>query len=200
MSSSNSVAALAPRAVTEASYKPALYALMVGLGVVLIAVSAKIQVPFWPVPMTLQTLAIAGIAAAYGLRLGLATIIAYLAAGFAGMPVFALGAVAGPAYFVGPTTGFLAGFVIMTAVVGYVADRVRSESVFALFGAMLIGDVIVFALGFAWLGFGFVTGSGATLGAEFAWTKGVQPYLLADLVKLILAAAAVPAISKLLTR
>ena len=200
MSSLNSAAALTPRALSNSSYKAALYAVMIALGVVLIAISAKIQVPFWPVPMTLQTLAITGIAAAYGFRLGLATILAYLGAGYMGAPVFALGAIAGPAYFAGPTAGFLAGFVVLTAIVGYVADRVRSENVFALFGAMLVGDVILFALGFAWLGFGFVTGSGATLGAEFAWAKGVQPYILADLVKMILAAAAVPAISRLISR
>ncbi|MEL7429503.1 MAG: biotin transporter BioY, partial [Pseudomonadota bacterium] len=120
--------ALAVRSANNTAYKAALYASLVLFGVSLIAISAKIQVPFWPVPMTLQSLAIAGLAAAYGLRLGMATIIAYLAAGYMGVPVFA-GAVAGPLYFVGPTAGFLAGFVVLTAIVGFVADRVRSENV-----------------------------------------------------------------------
>lgn len=191
--------ALAVRSANNTAYKTALYGALVLFGVSLIAIAAKIQVPFWPVPMTLQSLAIAGLAAAYGLRLGMATIIAYLAAGYMGAPVFA-GAVAGPLYFVGPTAGFLAGFVVLTAIVGFVADRVRSENVLALFSAMIVGDIILFALGFAWLGYVFVTGSGNTLGATFAWEKGVQPYLFADLVKMALAAAAVPAISALMRK
>lgn len=197
--SSSMNGALAPRTLNANSFSLALYPIMVVFGIAVIALSAKIQVPFWPVPMTLQTLAIAGIAAAYGLRLGLVTIVAYLAAGYMGAPVFA-GPIAGPLYFVGPTAGFLAGFVAMTAIVGFVADRVRSENFFALLGAMIVGDALLFALGFIWLGFMFVTGSGNTLGAAIAWENGVQPYLFADLFKMVLAAAAIPAISALMKR
>lgn len=194
-----SVNALAPSSISNSSVKGLTLAIMVAFGVALIALSAKVQIPFWPVPMTLQTLAIAGLAAAYGLRLGMATIIAYLIAGYMGAPVFA-GPVAGPAYLVGPTAGFLAGFVVLTAIVGYVADRTASKNPFALFGAMLVGDVLLFALGFVWLAYFFVTGSGNTLGADFAWAKGVSPYILGDLVKMALAAALVPAISRLMKR
>ena len=199
MSNTASVGALASRSISNSNYQVALYPVFVLFGVALIAISAKIQVPFWPVPMTLQSMAIAALAAAYGFRLGLATIIAYLAVGYMGLPVFA-GPAAGPAYFVGPTAGFLAGFVVLTAIVGYVADRVRSESFTALLGAMLVGDVILFVMGFVWLGYVFVTGSGNTLGASVAWEKGVQPYILADIVKMVLAAAMVPAISGILKR
>ncbi len=199
MSSSFSGGALAIRSADSTVYNTALYPVLVAFGIALIAISAKIQLPFWPVPMTLQTLAIAGIAAAYGMRLGLVTIIAYLAAGYMGAPVFA-GPIAGPAYFVGPTAGFLAGFVVLTAVVGFVADRVNSESFWKLLGAMLIGDALLFALGFVWLGFMFVAGSGNTLGGSFAWAKGVEPYILGDIVKMVLAAAAVPAISTMMRR
>ena len=192
MSYSNSNGSLAIRSLANTPYRIAVQSVLVLFGISLIAIAAKIQVPFWPVPMTLQTLAIAGLAAAFGLRLGVITILGYLAAGYMGAPVFA-GPAAGPLYFAGPTAGFLAGFVVMTAIVGWVADRVRSENVFALFGAMFVGEVFVFALGFVWLGYVFVTGSGATLGGTFAWEKGVQPYLLADLFKIALAAAAVPA-------
>ena len=194
-----SVNALAPSSINNSSLKTLTLAVMVAFGVALIALSAKVQIPFWPVPMTLQTLAIAGIAAAYGLRLGLATIIAYLVAGYMGAPVFA-GPIAGPAYLVGPTAGFLAGFVILTAIVGYVADKTASKNPFALFGAMLVGDVVLFTLGFIWLGYFFLTGSGNTLGAEFAWAKGVSPYILGDIVKMALAAALVPAISRIMKR
>lgn len=199
MATNTSGSALAVRSVTQTSNSVILYPLLVIFGIALITISAKIQVPFWPVPMTLQTLAIAGIAAAYGLRLGLATIVAYLAAGYFGAPVFA-GPVAGPAYLLGPTAGFLAGFVVLTAIVGYVADRVNSESFWKLLGAMLVGDALLFTMGLIWLGYFFVTGSGATLGGAFAWEKGVQPYILGDVVKMVLAAAAVPAISSLMRK
>ena len=194
MSNISSGSALAVRSVSNTASSTLLYPLLVVFGIALITLSAKIQVPFWPVPMTLQTLAIAGIAAAYGLRLGIATIVAYLAVGFFGVPVFA-GPVAGPAYLVGPTAGFLAGFVVLTAIVGYVADRVSSESFWKLLGAMIVGDTLLFALGFVWLGYFFVTGSGNTLGGTFAWAKGVEPYILGDVMKMVLAAAAIPAIS-----
>lgn len=191
--------ALAVRVISGSSIKPIMYLLLVVFGIALIALSAKIQVPFWPVPMTLQTMAIAGMAAAYGLRLGVATIVAYLIAGYMGAPVFA-GPLAGPAYLVGPTAGFLAGFVVLTAIIGYVADRTASHNPFKLFGAMIVGDILLFALGFIWLGFFFVTGSGNTLGGEIAWAKGVLPYILSDVVKMALAAALVPAIASLMKR
>lgn len=185
--------ALVSRSISQSKLGVALYPTLVIFGIALIALSAKIQVPFWPVPMTLQTLAIAGIAAAYGLRLGLATIVAYLAAGYLGAPVFA-GAVAGPLYFVGPTAGFLAGFVAMTAIVGYVADRVRSANGIALFGAMIVGDIVLFTLGFVWLAYFFTTTSGGTLGPTTAWGI-INPFILGDIVKMVLAAALVTAIS-----
>jgi len=163
-------------------------------GIALITASAKIQVPFWPVPMTLQTLAIMVVFASFGTRLGLATILGYLAIGFAGFAVFA-GPVAGPLYFAGPTAGFLAGFVLAALIVGYAADRGWSKSPFKLFGAMLLADVAVFTLGFFWLGFMYVSqNSGTTLGALTAFSIGVKPYILADLVKIAIAAAIVPAL------
>jgi len=196
MSITTTGGALADRSISQTKLGIVLYPVLTVFGIAMIALSAKIQVPFWPVPMTLQTLAIAGIAAAYGLRLGLATIIAYLAAGYLGAPVFA-GPAAGPLYFAGPTVGFLVGFVVLTAIVGFVADQVRSENTFALFSAMIIGDVALFACGFAWLAYFFVTGSGNTLGATAAWGI-INTFILSDLLKMALAAALVPAISNLM--
>jgi len=87
-------------------------------GTALLTISAKIKVPFYPVPMTLQTFAVMAIAAAYGMRLGVATVLAYLAEGAFGLPVFAgTPGGSGPAYFLGPTGGFLAGFVILAIIV-----------------------------------------------------------------------------------
>ncbi|MDJ0614687.1 MAG: biotin transporter BioY [Rhizobiaceae bacterium] len=198
MSITTTNGALAGRSISQTGYREILYPALVIFGIALIALSAKIQIPFWPVPMTLQTLAIAGLAAAYGLRLGLVTIVAYLAAGYMGAPVFA-GPAAGPLYFAGPTAGFLAGFVVLTAIVGYVADRVRSENFLALLSAMIVGDAILFALGFAWLAYIFVGSNGNTLGEGTAWNI-INPFIAGDVFKMILAAALVPAISSLMRR
>lgn len=192
--------ALAPRAIEGARSRSLMSVLAVAFGVALLALSAKIQVPFWPVPMTLQTLAVMGIAAAYGTRLGLATIGAYLALGFMGAPVFA-GAVAGPAYFAGPTAGFLAGFLAIGAIVGSAADRGLARNPVRLGGVMLMADIVCFALGFAWLAFLFVSPkTGTTLGAATAFNAAIAPYVLADLVKIAIAALAVPAIGSLMRR
>jgi biotin transport system substrate-specific component len=87
-------------------------------GSLVLALSAKAQVPFWPVPMTLQSLAIMMIGMAYGSRLAAATVLLYLAEGLAGLPVFA-GAGAGFAYMTGPTAGYLVGFVMAAGLIGW---------------------------------------------------------------------------------
>ena len=163
---------------------------LIAAGVGLIALGAKVQVPFWPVPMTLQTLALMLVIGASGLRLSLEIVLAYLAVGLAGLPVFA-GPLAGPLYFAGPTTGFLLGFVAAAAIVGWAADRGLTNRPMALFGAMLTAEVAIFTAGFVWLGFIFTTSSGSTLGAEYAFTKGVQPFIFADLAKIAIATVAV---------
>lgn len=152
------------------------------VGTAIMAIAAKIQVPFYPVPMNLQTLAVFGIAAAFGRNLAVATMLLYLLEGFAGLPVFA-GPAAGPAYFTGPTAGYLAGFVIAAFIVGTAADKGWSQSAGKMFGAMLVADVIVFALGFAWL----ATLIGSTKAFEF----GVAPFVLADILKIAIASLAV---------
>jgi biotin transport system substrate-specific component len=176
---------------------PALRAvLLVIVGSALLIISAKVKVPFYPVPMTLQTLAVMAIAAAYGSRLAVATVIVYLAQGMLGLPVFTNTppAIAGPAYFLGPTGGFLVGFVVAAFIVGLAADRGHDRSPVRLFGYMLVADIAIFALGFAWLAWFAQLSSGATgVGVAGAWTGGVLPFLLADLVKIALAACLIPA-------
>lgn len=200
MLSNDTSLSIANAAAQKSDYRVMLRFFLVAFGVAILALSAKIQVPFWPVPMTLQTLAMMGIAAAYGSRLGVATVIAYLMAGYAGASVFA-GPIAGPAYFAGPTAGFLAGFVAIAMIVGAAADRGWGNSPLKLFATMLVADVVCFAIGFAWLGFMFVSANtGNTLGAETAFNVGVKPYILSDIVKIALAALMVPAIGKLLRR
>lgn len=176
---------------------------LVLVGTLILAISAKIKVPFYPVPMTLQTLAIMAIAAAYGSRLAVATVVAYLLEGAAGLPVFTNTppAVAGPAYLIGPTGGFLIGFIALAWIVGYAADRGWDRSVQKLFAAMIVADVVVFALGFAWLAwFATMSNGGTGIGAAAAFKFGVAPFLLADLLKIALAALAVPAAWRLVDR
>ena len=100
-------------------------ALLVLAGSVLLWISAKVQVPFWPVPMTLQTLAVLGLAAALGRRLGVAAVVLYLMEGALGLPVFAGTPEKGIglAYMAGPTGGYLAGFVLAAFIVGTLAER-----------------------------------------------------------------------------
>ncbi|MCA0401781.1 MAG: biotin transporter BioY [Proteobacteria bacterium] len=150
----------------------------------LLAVSAKVQVPFWPVPMTMQSLVVLVIGAAFGWRLGAATVLAYLAEGAMGLPVFA-GAGAGAAYMAGPTGGYLAGFVLAAAITGFLAEKGYTRSVPGALAVMAIGHAVLFVPGYLWL---------ATLvGTEKAYHGGVEPFYYATLLKTALGAALLPA-------
>lgn len=157
----------------------------VAAGVALLTISSKIQVPFWPVPMTLQVAAIMVIASTFGLRLGTSTMLGYLAAGAAGLPVFAGTPEKGIglAYMIGGTGGYLAGFLVATIIVGFVADRF---SKIAIVPAMFLGLAAIYALGLAWLA------QFAPEGKLLAW--GFTPFIVSDLVKIALAAVVVLAL------
>jgi len=195
-------AALAPTLLPARGDRTLQETALVLAGTALLVISAKISVPFYPVPMTLQTLAVMAIAAAYGLRLGTMTVVAYLAEGLVCLPVFTATppAAAGPLYFLGPTGGFLVGFIALALIVGYAADRGWDRSFARLFGAMIAADVVVFILGFAWLALFAQAGSHTGIGFAGAWTYGVMPFLLGDLLKIALAAALVPATWGLIAR
>ena len=150
------------------------------VGALVLVASAKVQVPFYPVPMTLQTLAVLTLGALFGARLAAATVALYLGEGLIGLPVFA-GAVAGPAYLVGPTGGYLVGFLLAAALVGGLAERGWTRGWLLTLAAMTLGHVVIFAAGFAWLAL--------ALGAAKAWTVGVAPFAAATLAKTLLAAA-----------
>lgn len=190
MFSTQSSNALAVKAFENNAAKYAVYAFLVVLGVALIAISSKFKVPLWPnpTPVTLQTLAIFTLSAAYGSRLAVATLAAYLITGALGMPVFTgtpekgLGL----AYMAGPTGGYLAGFLVMAWITGLAADRGWGKNAFKLGGAMLTGEFIMLTMGALWMGYLF--GSDKII----AW--GVGPFIVSDLVKLAIAAAIVPAI------
>jgi biotin transport system substrate-specific component len=161
------------------------------LGTLLITLCAKINVPVWPVPVTLQTFAVAALAAAFGLRIGVATVALYLLEGAAGLPVFATGG--GLPYLMGPTAGFLFAYLPMAAIIGFAADRGASSKPLILFAVMLLADAVVFGFGFAWL---------LTMAGQAAWidqtnvvasafAKAVQPFIIWDILKMALAALTV---------
>ena len=163
------------------------------LGTALLTLSAKVNLPLPYVPMTLQTLLVLVIGATYGWRLGSATLIAYLAEGAIGLPVFA-GPVGGLAPLLGPTAGYLFGFVAAAFVTGWLSERGWDRSVPRLFVAMGFGHILILAAGFGWLAFG------AKLGVEKAWLVGVAPFIAASLIKSAMGAALVPAIRRLIDR
>ena len=188
-----------PRGVNRAAQAVVL----VLVGTAILAISAKIKVPFWPVPMTLQTLAVLLIGAAYGSRLAVATVVAYIAEGMLGLPVFTNTppAVAGPLYMLGPTAGFIMSWVLVAAIVGFATDRGWDRAPLRLGAAMLVAVVVQFALGFAWLAWLAQLPNGAAgIGMAKAFAGGVAPFLLGDALKVVLAALVIPASWSLVDR
>lgn len=158
------------------------------VGSLLLILSAKIKVPFWPVPMTMQTFAVLGIGAAFGARLGAATVMLYLAYGWFGLPVFTNTppVAAGPLYFVGPTGGFLVGFVLAAAIAGWAAQR--GASTLRMVGGLSAANLVILAVGCAWLALGAQMANGATgIGFMKAWAVGAEPFLWGNIAKLALA-------------
>jgi biotin transport system substrate-specific component len=154
--------------------------LLAVLGSMVLAVSAKIQIPFWPVPMTMQSLVVLMLGMAYGSRLALGTLLLYLAEGAAGLPVFA-GTNAGFAYMIGPTGGYLIGFVLAAVLIGCLAERGWDRSPLKALAAMTVGHVVVFVPGVAWLALLF--------GFDKAVMLGLTPFWGATLLKTLLGAA-----------
>lgn len=173
------------------SFRALRSVILIALGTALLTLSAKVNLPLPYVPMTLQTLVVLMIGAVYGWRLGAATVIAYLAEGALGLPVFA-GPVGGLAPLVGPTAGYLYGFVLAALAVGWLSQRGWDRQVVWLFVAMGIGHVLILGAGFLWLAFGM------KLGVDKALLVGIVPFIGASLVKNALGATLVPAIRRLL--
>ncbi|MDO5606566.1 MAG: biotin transporter BioY [Paracoccus sp. (in: a-proteobacteria)] len=158
--------------------------MLVLAGTALLALSAQISVPMIPVPMTLQTLAVSLIGLTYGARLAGVTLLAYLAEGAMGLPVFANGA-AGIAPLMGPTAGFLWGFVAMAWMTGWLVERGLDRGFLRLFVAAFIPALLLFVPGVVVLK--LVTG----LGWQAAMMAGAVPFLLGAVVKAVIAAMAV---------
>jgi len=159
-------------------------------GSLFIALAAQVIVPFYPVPMTLQTLAILIVGLTFGARMGAATLLAYLAEGAMGLPVFA-GGMAAPA-LIGPTAGFLVGFVLMAWLAGLAADRGLTRGPVSTALVALVASAIIYIPGVAWpMAVAEVAGiSGKWVGssADAIWTYWVAPFLLGDAVKAVIAA------------
>lgn len=147
-------------------------------GVVSVAICAHIEVPLHPVPITMQTFAVLVLGAAYGARLGAATLALYLVSGLAGLPVFATSGA------LGPTLGYIIGFVLAAGVVGWLAERGWDRSVITTAIAMLIGNVLIYVPGLIVLA-GFV-------GTDKVVEYGLAPFLIGDALKLALAAVVLP--------
>jgi len=150
-------------------------------GSAIIAIAAQISVPMFPVPMTLQTLAISVIGLTFGARLAGLTLLAYLAEGALGLPVFANGG-AGWLKLMGPTSGFIWGFVGMAFLTGWMAERGFSRGIVRLFIAAFVPAILLFIPGV--LGLWALT----PLDLFGAYKAGALPFLIGDVVKSALAA------------
>ena len=152
----------------------------------LLAVSSKVQVPFWPVPMTMQTFIVFIIGMTYGWRLSFFALLAYLFEGAIGLPVFATGG--GIAYLMGPTAGYLYGMLVAAVVIGYLSEKGFSKSYFLCAISLFIGSIIIFTLGVGYLG--------SIIGYDKAINAGLMPFLPSELFKLGLAVVIIPFLSK----
>jgi len=157
----------------------------------LLILSAKIQVPFWPVPMTMQTLVVVALGLGMGLRLGTAAMLLYLVEGAIGLPVFAGTPERGIglAYMAGPTGGYLAGFLLCTIVIGWLSDRGLVRNWLSLGVVVLGGHMLILACGALWLA--------SLAGWQVAWAAGTVPFLFGTVIKSALGILAGPSLGKL---
>ena len=158
-------------------------------GSLLITLSAKIKIPFYPVPMTMQTFMIILIGASFGYKIGLATVSIYLLEGIIGLPVFSNSPEKGTGlvYFTGPTMGYLLGFLGAVFFAGYFK---YNKNTFLNFIKIVFSVFTIYLLGLVWLGY------------LIGWDKpifklGAEPFLLAELLKVIILTILVPHLSKL---
>ena len=165
------------------------YVFLALIGSIILAVSSKIKIPFYPVPMTMQTLVVLMIGIVFGWKLGLATVSLYLFEGIIGLPVFSgtpekgLGLV----YFTGPTMGYLLGFLVAV----YISGKFNYDSnIIKNFLKLLLATSFIYILGMTWLG------------NLIGWDKpifqlGAQPFLLAELLKILIVTFAISQIRKI---
>ena len=158
------------------------------IGTLILAFSSKVQVPFWPVPMTMQTFAVFIIGMTYGSKLAFFTLLLYLFEGAIGLPVFAKGG--GLLYLTGPTAGYLYGMTIAAAVISYFANMGYSTSYLKSFISIIIGSIIIFTLGVLYLG--------SIIGYSKAFQAGLLPFVPSELFKIALAVLLIPTLNKII--
>jgi|SRR5450631_352875 biotin transport system substrate-specific component len=170
------------------------HAVLMAIGSVLLTLSAKVQIPFWPVPMTMQTYVVVVLGMAYGTRLGGATVLFYLAQGALGLPVLAGTPERGIglAYMVGPTGGYLVGFVIAAALAGELAARSWDRGFARTLLAMALAHLVIFVPGVTWLA--------TSIGWERAFAVGVVPFIGATVAKTLLGVVTMPLAWRLVGR
>tara|TARA_S200000501_G_scaffold125004_1_gene118046 strand:- start:847 stop:1398 length:552 start_codon:yes stop_codon:yes gene_type:complete len=162
------------------SSKLVKYVIIVFLGSIILAISAKIKIPFYPVPMTMQTFIVLFLGISFGYKIGIATISLYLLEGIVGLPVFSNSPERGIGlvYFTGPTMGYLLGFISAC----YLASFIKiNENYFIIFLRLIISVSTIYIMGVLWLGH------------IIGWEKplvelGVTPFLLAEIFKITLIA------------
>ena len=154
------------------------YILIIFLGSILLTISSKIKIPFYPVPMTMQTFVVLFLGMSFGYKIGLATVSLYLIEGIIGLPVFSNSPEKGVGlvYFTGPTMGYLIGFLIATFLAGYFKFE---GNLLNSFIKLLISVSTIYILGVFWLG------------SLIGWDKpiiqlGVTPFLLAEMFKIVI--------------
>ena len=166
-------------------------AILVSLGVAAMAIAAKVRILMWPVPITLQTLAVLTIGAAYGAGLGMTTMLAYLVVGAMGFDIFTSSSAEtnGIAYMLGGSGGYLVGFVLAAGVLGWLARKGWDRSIPMMALAMLIGSALIYIPGLLWLNI-------QPYSQGWSWTiaNGLTPFLIGDALKLALAALVMPAL------
>ena len=173
------------------------YVLLTILGSIILTISAKIKIPFYPVPMTMQTFVVLFLGLAFGYKIGLATVTLYLLEGIFGLPVFANSPEKGIGliYFTGPTMGYLIGFLLAVYSAGIHKDLINFTNykyinALTVFSGLIVSVSFIYILGLLWLGY------------LIGWDKpifklGAQPFLLAELFKLFLLTILYPWIIKL---
>ena len=168
------------------------YGILTLAGSALIAICAHVSVPFYPVPVTMQTFAVILVGLTYGWRLGGITVALYLVEGAIGLPVFA-GGKGGMIVLMGPTAGYLYGFFLAAVACGWFAERGFDRSYFRLIVPLLSGNVLLYASGLIWLG-NFIGWDKPVLGL------GLYPFIPGDLLKMAMAAVLLPTVWKYVDR
>ena len=165
--------------------------LLVVAGSLFVAGMAQVRIPlpFTPVPLTGQTFAVLLVGAVLGSRRGAASLLLYLLQGVLGLPFFAGGA-SGLAILLGPTGGYLLGFIAAAYLIGLLAARGLDRRIPSALVAFLVGEVVIYLFGVSWLSF--------YLGIQRALVAGFLPFLIGDAIKLAAAALALPAAWKLI--